>query len=426
LEKKKQINRRVKKVVVVDPNKFKMIRKSVNKTDKNDAKRLAYFLGKDMLPEARMKTKENAQLHSLATTRDKLVRQRTALINKIHNVLNTDHETTLVVAEGSVCFESELGIVQVVAGHQSTLVADAKPTDPAVCDAESLIAWTDSSEKLPEIANSFRNSKSYPLIEQMPLPVPYPFYEIHLDSLVYEEFVESKRKWFKEHFTQIFELLNELKAKNPKLKINLDYPELLIKTGVFWQIVYPDPSGLIGAVLDPDMLLAVAKDYGLDKKQLNKLKSSIDLKYRNQYQMVHGITALEKILPECRKLNRCSKQKQIDSVCERVTDICEYLENTWALAWLCIQNDMLEVNAEFRAEILDLLSEQVYKAYECKELAWHLSLSGTQSWSEREGVLRKLVDVIEGIVEYERKIEEIRETFNAIQNREPSSWSLEP
>jgi transposase len=85
-----QISNRVKKVVVVDPNKFKMILKSVKKTDKNDAKTLAFFLSKNMLPEARMKTKANAQLHSLAATRDKLVRQRTALINKIHNVLNSE------------------------------------------------------------------------------------------------------------------------------------------------------------------------------------------------------------------------------------------------------------------------------------------------------------------------------------------------
>lgn len=85
-----QITDRVKKVVVVDPNKFKVILKSVKKTDKNDAKTLAYFLSKDMLPEARMKSRVNAQLHSLAATRDKLVRQRTALINKIHNVLNSE------------------------------------------------------------------------------------------------------------------------------------------------------------------------------------------------------------------------------------------------------------------------------------------------------------------------------------------------
>jgi len=83
-----QITDRVSKVVVVDPHQFKVIRKSVKKTDKHDAKTLAFFLSKDMLPEARMKSKENAQLHSLAGTRDKLVKQRTALINKIHNVLN--------------------------------------------------------------------------------------------------------------------------------------------------------------------------------------------------------------------------------------------------------------------------------------------------------------------------------------------------
>jgi transposase len=84
-----QISDRVKKVVVVNPYRFEVIRKSVKKTDKHDAKTIAYFLSKDMLPESRMKTKENAQLHSLAVTRDKLVKQRTALINKIHNVLNS-------------------------------------------------------------------------------------------------------------------------------------------------------------------------------------------------------------------------------------------------------------------------------------------------------------------------------------------------
>ena len=84
-----QVRSRVRKVVPVDPNQFKVIRKSVKKTDKHDARMLALFLSKGMLPEARMKQKENAQLHSLATTRDKLVKQRTALVNKTHNVLNS-------------------------------------------------------------------------------------------------------------------------------------------------------------------------------------------------------------------------------------------------------------------------------------------------------------------------------------------------
>ena len=84
-----QIRSSVRKVIVVDPNQFKVIRQSVKKTDKHDARALALFLSKGMLPEARMKEKKNTQLHSLAATRDKLVKQRTALVNKVHNVLNS-------------------------------------------------------------------------------------------------------------------------------------------------------------------------------------------------------------------------------------------------------------------------------------------------------------------------------------------------
>lgn len=84
-----QICGRVEQVIVVDPNKFEVMKKSVNKTDENAAKALALFLSKDMLPKARLKTKEGAQISSLVGTRDKLVKLRTTLINKIHNILNS-------------------------------------------------------------------------------------------------------------------------------------------------------------------------------------------------------------------------------------------------------------------------------------------------------------------------------------------------
>ena len=78
----------VKKVVVVNSQQFKVISKSVNKTDKNDARLLALFLSKAILPEVRMKGKEQSQLASLTQTRDKLVKSRTALKNKINNILS--------------------------------------------------------------------------------------------------------------------------------------------------------------------------------------------------------------------------------------------------------------------------------------------------------------------------------------------------
>jgi transposase len=78
----------VKRVVAVDPNQFKVISHSVKKTDPNDARNLALYLAKDLLPEVRMKDKTQAQLASLTQTRDTLVKLRTALKNKINNILS--------------------------------------------------------------------------------------------------------------------------------------------------------------------------------------------------------------------------------------------------------------------------------------------------------------------------------------------------
>lgn len=75
-------------IVVVAPGQFDVIRRSVSKTDKNDARALALFLSKDMLPKARIKDKAYRAVASLVETRDKLVKLRTVLLNKIHGLLN--------------------------------------------------------------------------------------------------------------------------------------------------------------------------------------------------------------------------------------------------------------------------------------------------------------------------------------------------
>lgn len=74
----------VGRIVVVNPKQFQVIRKSVKKTDRNDARALAFFLSKDMLPETRLKSQAESELASLVHTRDVLVKQRTRLLNKIH------------------------------------------------------------------------------------------------------------------------------------------------------------------------------------------------------------------------------------------------------------------------------------------------------------------------------------------------------
>lgn len=74
----------VAECVVVNPSQFEIIKQSFKKTDKNDAEALARFLSKGILPSSRMKEELEAQVNSLATTRDKLVKLRTTLLNKIH------------------------------------------------------------------------------------------------------------------------------------------------------------------------------------------------------------------------------------------------------------------------------------------------------------------------------------------------------
>jgi transposase len=80
----------VESIKIINPSQFKVIANSVKKTDKLDAATIAEYLSKGLIPEVRMKSKGDSQLSSLIGTRDKLVKLRTALKNKIHNILNAN------------------------------------------------------------------------------------------------------------------------------------------------------------------------------------------------------------------------------------------------------------------------------------------------------------------------------------------------
>lgn len=76
----------VARVVVIAPTHFDVICRSVKKTDKNDAKAIALFLGKGMLPEARVKSKVHAQLTSALRTRDRFVKQSVSHRNHVNGM----------------------------------------------------------------------------------------------------------------------------------------------------------------------------------------------------------------------------------------------------------------------------------------------------------------------------------------------------
>lgn len=104
----REIKESVKRVRIINPLKFKVISDSVKKTDDEDCLTIARFLSRDLIPEVRMKTNEESELSSLIGTRDKFVKLRTALKNKVHNILNANG-----IVSPKEMFASRLGLNKV-------------------------------------------------------------------------------------------------------------------------------------------------------------------------------------------------------------------------------------------------------------------------------------------------------------------------
>jgi transposase len=74
-------------VKVVNTNKFKVISTSTKKTDANDAATLAYYLMKEMLPEAHLCSQTSEEIRRLLKTRSILVQSIVKIKNQIHGMM---------------------------------------------------------------------------------------------------------------------------------------------------------------------------------------------------------------------------------------------------------------------------------------------------------------------------------------------------
>jgi len=73
--------------IVINTLKFKIVNQSVKKTDKHDAKTIAEFLLKDMLPESKICSMQSEMLRRLMKTRSTLVRASVKIKNQLHGLL---------------------------------------------------------------------------------------------------------------------------------------------------------------------------------------------------------------------------------------------------------------------------------------------------------------------------------------------------
>jgi transposase len=130
--------------VVVDPHQFRVISHSVKKTDPNEARNLALYLAKGLLPEVRMKEKTPAQIASLTQTRDTLVKLRTALQNKVNHILSAHginlekealssekklHEVLAMRCDPMVRIELQVIVEQIRSLHQNITELEQTSTD---------------------------------------------------------------------------------------------------------------------------------------------------------------------------------------------------------------------------------------------------------------------------------------------------------
>lgn len=83
-------NRLVKagiEVKIVNTVKFKVVNESAKKTDKHDARTLAEFLEKDMLPESILCSQESEDIRRFLKSRSVLVKALVSLKNQVHGLL---------------------------------------------------------------------------------------------------------------------------------------------------------------------------------------------------------------------------------------------------------------------------------------------------------------------------------------------------
>jgi len=72
---------------VVNTLKFKVVNESVKKTDKHDARTLAEFLEKEMLPEAHLCSQRSEDLRRVIKAREILVKSLVSVKNQVHGLL---------------------------------------------------------------------------------------------------------------------------------------------------------------------------------------------------------------------------------------------------------------------------------------------------------------------------------------------------
>lgn len=303
---------------------------------------------------------------------------------------------TLVVSEGTVRLESEKGMVEVKAGQLAKITGQSAPSPALACNITEFTAWAkycrsnSESMKTQVLADSFDISGLSFLETQEP---------VELEIIDYDKWVEEHRGWFKQEFPWIFQLQDALAKEN----IEVDYPELLIKSGDIWQFVCLKVSPLRFSVIDPNSLIKTASDFGFDKiwllENVPTAKSVLEKSMSSENSFA-GPKAFEQWLKYASDENK-SPMPMYSYYASK------YLAQTRSLIWFTVKDGKFALIDHEYIEILRLLQEEVTVACECQNDVMYFTDKPKRSCCEKKSQ-ETLDDVISNI----KKIKAIEERMS--------------
>ncbi len=273
---------------------------------------------------------------------------RAVITGTTFNINVDDKQMELIVAEGTVSFLNDKRAVTVAAGHRTILASNVKPLRPSLCNTSKLTAWATGINDQQEIVAT----TSYE--SEIILSPMFGSEPIDLEEIDYASWVKEKRGWFKREFPHIFKLKEAL-AKDG---IEVDYPELLIKSGDLWRFEYPANSNTQLVSASGKSLLNLASNYGKDKQWLISSVGVI-----GSFNPV-AKTSLDAFDKWAAAVNSYTQQPDSDLLLYSL-HASVYLAETRTLAWLSVKNGMATVKISDKAELLGLLEKEVEAAYGC-------------------------------------------------------------
>ena len=253
----------------------------------------------------------------------------------------------------------------VTAGQISEIIRQSAPSRPISCDIAELTAWATGYKAKPELAEDKSRSDIVELLTLWPNDKELP----GLEEVDYGYWVKQKRDWFRLQFPQVFQLQHALAKEG----IEVEWPELLIRSGDLWQFIYIQGQPDRFSILSFDSLLKTGSDYGFDKQWLLENVTAAKYALEKPALLENSLTVLNAFEQWNNSFENAQKSSNgvnyDDQYC--LFHASTYLTETRSLIWFAVRDGQYDLTDKERAEVLDLLQREVTAANRCQENALH-------------------------------------------------------